>query len=105
MLSILQVVQDHGKECIMNFWKVLMESITAKQQRDQHVRKTTQWFDVSEDTSKVVVPMSNPSQIEKDASVHEQATVSTMTGLSISQEISDTSSEVTVVNDYGKLST
>ena len=89
----------------MNFWKVLMESITAKQQKGQHVRKTTQWFDVSEDTSKVVVPMSNPSQIEKDASVHEQATVSTMTGLSISQEVSDTSSEVTAVNDYGKLST
>ena len=105
MLSILKVVQDHGKECIMNFWKVLMESITAKQQKGQHVRKTTQWFDVSEDTSKVVVPMSNPSQIEKDASVHEQATVSTMTGLSISQEVSDTSSEVTVVNEYGKLST
>ena len=56
MLSILKVVQDHGKECIMNFWKVLMESITAKQQKGQHVRKTTQWFDVSEDTSKVVVP-------------------------------------------------
>ena len=105
MLSILKVVQDHGKECIMNFWKVLMESITAKQQKGQHVCKTTQWFDVSEDTSKVVVPMSNPSQIEKDASVHEQATVSTMTGLSISQEVSDTSSEVTAVNDYGKLST
>ena len=106
MLSILQVVQDHGKECIMNFWKVLMESITAKQgQEKQNVRMTTEWFDVFRDTSKVVVPMSNPSQIEKDASVHEQATVSTMTGLSISQEISDTSSEVTVVNDYGKLST
>ena len=89
----------------MNFWKVLMESITAKQQKGQHVRKTTQWFDVSEDTSKVVVPMSNPSQIEKDASVHEQATVSTMTGLSISQEVSDTSSEVNVLNDYGNLST
>ena len=90
----------------MNFWKVLMESITAKQgQEGQHVRKTTQWFDVSEDTSKVVVPMSNPSSIGTDASVHEQATVSTMTGLSISQEVSDTSSEVTVVNDYGKLST
>ena len=105
MLSILKVVQDHGKECIMNFWKVLMESITAKQQKGQHVRKTTQWFDVSEDTSKVVVPMSNPSSIGTDASVHEQATVSTMTGLSKSQEVSDTSSEVTVVNDYGKLST
>ena len=57
MFSILKVVQDHGKECIMNFWKVLMESITAKQQqKGQQVRKTTQWFDVSEDTSKVVVP-------------------------------------------------
>ena len=89
----------------MNFWKVLMESITAKQQKGQHVRKTTQWFDVSEDTSKVVVPMSNPCSIATDAGVHEQATVSTMTGISISQEVSDTSSEVTVVNDYGKLST
>ena len=90
----------------MNFWKVLMESITAKQQqRGQQVRKTTQWFDVSEDTSKIVVPMSNPSSIGTDASVHEQATVSTMMGLSKSQEVSDTSSEVTVVDDYGKLST
>ena len=89
----------------MNFWKVLMESITAKQQKGQYVRKTTQWFDVSEDTSKVVVPMSNPSSIGTDASVHEQATVSTMTEISKSQEVSDTSSEVTVVDDYGKLST
>mgnify|MGYP001745944424 FL=1 len=89
----------------MNFWKVLMESITAKQQKGQHVGKTTQWFDVSEDTSKVVVPMSNPSSIGTDTSVHEQATVSTMTGLSKSQEVSDTSSEVTVVDDYGELST
>lgn len=49
---------------IMNFWKVLMESITAKQtQKGQNVRKTTEWFDVSQDTSKVVVPMADPSQL------------------------------------------
>lgn len=76
MFSILKVVEDHGKECIMNFWKVLMESITAKQQqKGQHVCKTTQWFDVSEDTSKVVVPMAHPSRCEKEGSVYEQPTI------------------------------
>ena len=49
---------------IMNFWKVLMESITAKQrQKGQNVHKATEWFDVSQDTSKVVVPMADPSQL------------------------------------------
>ncbi|WP_126938674.1 hypothetical protein [Veillonella sp. VA142] len=48
----------------MNFWKVLMESITEKQrQKGQNVRMGTQWFDVSQDTSKVVVPMVHPSQL------------------------------------------
>ncbi len=48
----------------MNFWKVLMESITAKQQqKGRNVYMGTQWFDVSQDTSKVVVPMADPSQL------------------------------------------
>lgn len=64
----------------MNFWKVLMESITAKQQqKGQNVHMGTQWFDVSQDTSKVVVPMAYPNQLEKEVSVREQATGSTMT--------------------------
>lgn len=83
----------------MNFWKVLMESITAKQQqKGQYVRKSTEWFDVSEDTSKMVVPMAHPDQIGMDASVYEQRTVSTMTEVSKSQGISDTSLEVKVAD-------
>lgn len=58
---------------IMNFWKVLMESITAKQrQKGQNVRMGTQWFDVSQDTSKVVVPMAHLSQHGTEIGVHEQ---------------------------------
>ena len=65
---------------IMNFWKVLMESITAKQrQKGQNVHTGTHWFDVSQDTSKVVVPMAHPSQLETEVGVHEQPTVSTST--------------------------
>lgn len=72
----------------MNFWKVLMESITAKQQqKGQNVRMGTQWFDVSQDTSKVVVPMAHPNQLEKEVSVREQATVSTITEVVQSQEV------------------
>lgn len=37
----------------------------------------TQWFDVSQDTSKVVVPMAHPSQFGKEVAVYEQITVST----------------------------
>jgi len=55
---------------IMNFWKVLMESITAKQQqKGRNVYMGTQWFDVSQDTSKVVVPMVAPSQLGKEVGV------------------------------------
>ena len=72
----------------MNFWKVLMESITAKQQqKGQHVRKGTPWFDVSQDTSKVVVPMADPNQLEKGVSVREQPTISTMTEVVNSQAV------------------
>ena len=54
----------------MNFWKVLMESITAKQQQKrQNVRKATEWFDVSQDTSKVIVPMADLSQLGKEVGV------------------------------------
>lgn len=73
---------------IMNFWKVLMESITAKQrQKGQNVHVGTQWFDVSQDTSKVVVPMACPSQLGTEVSVHKQPTVSTITEVVQSQEV------------------
>lgn len=81
MLSILQVVQDHGKECIMNFWKVLMESITAKQgQEKQNVRMTTEWFDVFRDTSKVV-PIPSATPISKEAQELVRAQVEGVTQL------------------------
>ncbi len=70
----------------MNFWKVLMESITAKQTQ-QNVRKATEWFDVSQDTSKVVVPMADPSQLGKEVGMHEQTTVSTITEVVNSQAV------------------
>ena len=77
---------------IMNFWKVLMESITAKQrQKEQNVRMGTQWFDVSQDTSKVVVPMAHPSQLGTEVSVHGQPTVSTITEVVKSQVVPCTS--------------
>ena len=77
---------------IMNFWKVLMESITAKQrQKGQNVQMRTQWFDVSQDTSKVVVPMAHPSQLGTEVSVHGQPTVSTITEVVKSQVVSCTS--------------
>ena len=76
----------------MNFWKVLMESITAKQrQKGQNVRMGTQWFDVSQDTSKVVVPMAHPSQLGTEVSVHGQPTVSTITEVVKSQVVPCTS--------------
>ena len=60
----------------MNFWKVLMESITAKQrQKGQNVHMGTQWFDVSQDTSKVVVPMAYPRQLGTEVSLNVQPTV------------------------------
>ena len=71
---------------IMNFWKVLMESITAKQQQ-QNVRMGTQWFDVSQDTSKVVVPMVYPSQLETEVSVHVQPTVTAINEVVKSQVV------------------
>lgn len=71
---------------IMNFWKVLMESITAKQQqKGQNVRMGTQWFDVSQDTSKVFVPMAHPSQLGTEVSVHEKPTVNIITEVGKSQ--------------------
>ena len=70
----------------MNFWKVLMESITAKQQQ-QNVRMGTQWFDVSQDTSKVVVPMVYPSQLETEVSVHVQPTVTAINEVVKSQVV------------------
>lgn len=77
---------------IMNFWKVLMESITAKQrQKGQNVRMGTQWFDVSQDTSKVVVPMAHPSQLGTEVSVHGQPTASTITEVVKSQVVPCTS--------------
>ena len=77
---------------IMNFWKVLMESITAKQQqKGRNVRMGTQWFDVSQDTSKVVVPMAHPSQLGTEVSVHGQPTVSTITEVVKSQVVPCTS--------------
>ena len=76
----------------MNFWKVLMESITAKQrQKGQNVHTGTHWFDVSQDTSKVVVPMVHPSQLETEVGVHEQPTVSTSTEVVKSQVVPCTS--------------
>ena len=76
----------------MNFWKVLMESITAKQQqKGRNVRMGTQWFDVSQDTSKVVVPMAHPSQLGTEVSVHGQPTVSTITEVVKSQVVPCTS--------------
>ena len=81
ILSILKVVQDHGKECIMNFWKVLMESITAKQgQEKQNVRMTTEWFDVFRDTSKVV-PIPSATPISKEAQELVRAQVEGVTQL------------------------
>ena len=77
---------------IMNFWKVLMESITAKQQqKGRNVHMGTQWFDVSQDTSKVVVPMAHPSQLGTEVSVHGQPTVSTITEVVKSQVVPCTS--------------
>ena len=77
---------------IMNFWKVLMESITAKQrQKGQNVHTGTQWFDASQDTSKVVVPMAHPSQLGTEVSVHGQPTVSTITEVVKSQVVPCTS--------------
>lgn len=77
---------------IMNFWKVLMESITAKQrQKGQNVHTGTQWFDVSQDTSKVVVPMAHPSQLGTEVNVHGQPTVSTITEVVQSQAVPCTS--------------
>ena len=76
----------------MNFWKVLMESITAKQrQKGQNVHRGTHWFDVSQDTSKVVVPMAHPSQLGTEVSVHGQPTVSTITEVVKSQVVPCTS--------------
>ena len=74
----------------MNFWKVLMESITAKQ-KQQNVHMGTQWFDVSQDTSKVVVPMAHPSQLGTEVNVHGQPTVSTITEVVQSQVVPCTS--------------
>lgn len=74
----------------MNFWKVLMESITAKQ-KQQNVRMGTQWFDVSQDTSKVVVPMAHPSQLGTEVSLHGQPTVTAINEVVKSQVVSCTS--------------
>ena len=79
---------------IMNFWKVLMESITAKQtQKGQNVHMGTQWFDVSQDTSKVVVPMaentmqvpSESMQVELVLNTSTTATQATVEGLDLVQ--------------------
>ena len=79
---------------IMNFWKVLMESITAKQrQKGQNVHTGTQWFDVSQDTSKVVVPMaentmqvpSESMQVELVLNTSTTATQATVEGLDLVQ--------------------
>lgn len=76
----------------MNFWKVLMESITVKQrQKGQNVRMGTQWFDVSQDTSKVVVPMAHPSQLGTEVSLHEQPTVTAINEVVKSQVVPCTS--------------
>lgn len=77
---------------IMNFWKVLMESITAKQrQKGQNVRMGTQWFDVSQDTSKVVMPMAYPSRLGTEVNVHEQPTVTAINEVVKSQVVPCTS--------------
>ena len=77
---------------IMNFWKVLMESITAKQQqKEQDVRMATQWFDVSQDTSKVVMPMAYPSRLGTEVNVHEQPTVTAINEVVKSQVVPCTS--------------
>ena len=91
----------------MNFWKVLMESITAKQQqKGQNVHKATEWFDVSQDTSKVVVPMADPSQLGTKVGVHEQTTVSTITEVVNSQAVLGSSVPTTghVTEDIMKVS-
>ena len=76
----------------MNFWKVLMESITAKQrQKGQNVHMGTQWFDVSQDTSKVVVPMAYPSRLGTEVNVHEQPTVTAINEVVKSQVVPCTS--------------
>ena len=88
---------------IMNFWKVLMESITAKQrQKGQNVHTGTHWFDVSQDTSKVVVPMAHPSQhgtevgvqgdtiAQTKVSVEGQAQVDSVEQAPISVQVKDT---------------
>ena len=76
----------------MNFWKVLMESITAKQrQKGQNVRMGTQWFDVSQDTSKVVMPMAYPSRLGTEVNVHEQPTVTAINEVVKSQVVPCTS--------------
>ena len=92
---------------IMNFWKVLMESITAKQQqKGRNVYMGTQWFDVSQDTSKVVVPMADPSQLGTKVGVHEQTTVSTITEIVNSQAVLGSSVPTTghVAEDVMKVS-
>ena len=77
---------------IMNFWKVLMESITAKQrQKGQNVHMGTQWFDVSQDTSKVVVPMAYPRQLVTEVSLNVQPTVTAINEVVKSQVVSCTS--------------
>ena len=77
---------------IMNFWKVLMESITAKQQqKGRNVHMGTQWFDVSQDTSKVVVPMAYPSRLGTEVNVHEQPTVTAINEVVKSQVVPCTS--------------
>ena len=76
----------------MNFWKVLMESITAKQQqKGRNVHMGTQWFDVSQDTSKVVVPMAYPSRLGTEVNVHEQPTVTAINEVVKSQVVPCTS--------------
>ena len=77
---------------IMNFWKVLMESITAKQQqKGRNVHMGTQWFDVSQDTSKVVVPMAYPSRLGTEVNVDEQSTVTAINEVVKSQVVPCTS--------------
>ncbi len=76
----------------MNFWKVLMESITAKQQqKGRNVHMGTQWFDVSQDTSKVVVPMAYPSRLGTEVNVDEQSTVTAINEVVKSQVVPCTS--------------
>lgn len=76
----------------MNFLKVLMESITAKQQqKGQNVHMGTQWFDVSQDTSKVVVSMAYPSRLGTEVNVDEQSTVTAINEVVKSQVVPCTS--------------